>query len=239
MAAAPSALANLNAFGIKATHFAGLSGSLYDLKQSPKNEPFATSSESVAELRKFAKSWDPEILKKFFKAKTELFSQRIFFPELSASEATKAFGVEDTVKPSLWVIHYKGRVMPQKTGEFRFRGGSSDWMLVRFGEKNVFDGGLGSAFVLDGDVNQKKSAWIPLVSGKTYPVEILIGNYPGGSVYAFLQMEEKGARYEQDERGEPILPLFQIGKLPVPKFGPEAKRLPAIAADPVVFMLSR
>ncbi|MEI6712788.1 MAG: hypothetical protein WCO60_03490 [Verrucomicrobiota bacterium] len=229
----------LTAFGFKGTAGAGLLGAFYDLKQTANKEPLGTPADAVADLKAFVKNWDPAILAKYYRAKTELAIQRVYFPELSAVEAPRAFGVDGEVKPSLWVVHYRGKVVPPKNGTFRFRGVSSDWLAVRFDNKTVYDGGSGSVFALDKEVNQTKSVFIEMREGKTYPIEILIGNYPGGVVYANLFLEEKGKNYDKDESGEPIYQLFQIGKFEPPKLDPDAKHAPPFQKEQMIFRLAR
>ena len=49
---------------------------------------------------------------------------------------------------------------------------------------------------------------------KTYPVEIMIGEIPGGFFSLALMIEEIGATYEKDPAGFPILPLFRLDGSP-------------------------
>lgn len=51
-------------------------------------------------------------------------------------------------------------------------------------------------------------------AGRTYPIEILIGEIPGGFFSLSLMIEEVGATYEKDPAGFPILPLFQLDANP-------------------------
>jgi hypothetical protein len=51
-------------------------------------------------------------------------------------------------------------------------------------------------------------------AGKTYPVEILIGEIPGGYFSVSLLIEEIGADYRKDPMGSPILPLFRLDRTP-------------------------
>ena len=50
--------------------------------------------------------------------------------------------------------------------------------------------------------------------GKTYPVEILISEIPGGLFSMCLMIEEVGVEYEKDPAGFPILPLFRLDNSP-------------------------
>lgn len=46
--------------------------------------------------------------------------------------------------------------------------------------------------------------------GETYPIEIMIGEIPGGFFSVSLLIEEIGANYQKDPGGSPILPLFRL-----------------------------
>ncbi|MES2920823.1 MAG: hypothetical protein V4819_04725 [Verrucomicrobiota bacterium] len=59
--------------------------------------------------------------------------------------------------------------------------------------------------------------------GQTYPIEILIGEIPGGYFNVSLLIEEVGATYQKDPGGSPILPLFRVDpSLPNPDTKGEA-----------------
>ncbi|MBK1881131.1 hypothetical protein JIN85_01825 [Luteolibacter pohnpeiensis] len=51
-----------------------------------------------------------------------------------------------------------------------------------------------------------------VVAGRTYPVEILISEVPGGLFCAALHIEEVGADYNKASTGSPILPLFRFDR---------------------------
>ena len=54
-------------------------------------------------------------------------------------------------------------------------------------------------------------------AGRTYPIEILIAEIPGGHFSVSLLIEEIGATYQKDPAGFPILPLFRLdNSLPDP-----------------------
>lgn len=60
-------------------------------------------------------------------------------------------------------------------------------------------------------------------AGQTYPIEILIGEIPGGSFGVSLLIEEMGVNYQKDPGGAPILPLFRLDhSLPNPDLKGEA-----------------
>lgn len=62
-------------------------------------------------------------------------------------------------------------------------------------------------------------------AGQSYPVEILIGEIPGGFFAVSLLIEEIGASYDKAPTGAPILPLFRTdSSLPDPELKGEAPR---------------
>jgi hypothetical protein len=65
-------------------------------------------------------------------------------------------------------------------------------------------------------------------AGKTYPVEIMISEIPGGLFSMCLMIEEVGVTYEKDPAGFPILPLFRIDGNPPADIKGQA---PPIAKD--------
>ncbi len=46
--------------------------------------------------------------------------------------------------------------------------------------------------------------------GDSYPIEIMIGEVPGGLFGGFLMIEQIGVEYKKDELGSPILPIFRL-----------------------------
>jgi hypothetical protein len=47
-------------------------------------------------------------------------------------------------------------------------------------------------------------------AGESYPMEVLIGEWPGGDFKAWLLIEKDGEKYEKDAQGNPILPIFKL-----------------------------
>lgn len=64
--------------------------------------------------------------------------------------------------------------------------------------------------------------------GRTYPIEVMISEIPGGYFGVYLLIEEIGAKYEKTPGGAPILPIFRLddslpdasGKSQFPPFDP-------------------
>lgn len=193
----------------------------------------------VGVLNEFLKRWDDSVFDKSYRSKTPLSAYQIFMPLMPADEAPKAFDLERQVKPKRWVIHYRGNFVAPKNGTFRFVGMADDVLVVRFAKDIVLNGSLTALdvkverTVVDRPPRTPKSGsiagqrliagpWIRMIENRAYPMDVLLGELPGGRFFAFLLIEEKGENYEQrpDEVG-PVLPVFQMAPAKVPKFEPE------------------
>jgi hypothetical protein len=60
--------------------------------------------------------------------------------------------------------------------------------------------------------------WMKLRKGDSMPIEIALGEVPGGHFMAFLMIEEKGEKYKQNSKGYPILPVFQLMPTEIPDY---------------------
>lgn len=223
-----------------------LQGYMYDLKQTPerqlssigerfKNITGTAKSKEDYEyyyevLRKFVKSWSVTVLNKYFRSPRPLSAAHLVIPYMEAELAPKAFNLQKQVNPKYWLIYYSGSYSPPESGTYRFVGLADDILLVRFNNKLVLEGSLkwhrqfglqqedvGSAIV-------KKSKmvagpWINMNKGTNYPVEILLGEIPGGVFYGFLLFQKKGEEYEM-KGGTPVLPPFRVMEANLPKVQP-------------------
>lgn len=63
------------------------------------------------------------------------------------------------------------------------------------------------------------------VAGRSYPIEILISEIPGGLFCASLLIEEVGADHPKDPSGAPVLPLFRLDS-GLPEVAPGADNAP-------------
>ena len=215
----------------------GLEGTFYDLKQRQTRTPTdLTDAQYFDQLRSFdAESWRTSALQNYYKAPQKMYAAQFLVPCIPATEAPKAFQVEKEVQPSRWVIHYKGKVTAPETGTYRFVGGSDDVLAVRFNAQVVLDGSLrpfteawreqepgayhyrfggGSAVRYKGML---QGAWFKVQKGMVYPIEVLLGEQPGGGFFAQLLVEQQGAAYEKDGLGNPILPLFRVREISTPQ----------------------
>lgn len=227
-----------NVFGSEKKSEAALIGILYDLKQNQKREP--QNVKYVELIGTFIREgWDEGILNRFFRVTKPLYTTQIFIPTMGANFAPKAFNAEKEVKPSAWVIHYKGQVSPPHAGTFRFVGLADDFVAVAVNGKTVMVGEHpGSQLENDGWRNDPRQGpqtpsgkavcgdWITLKEGEVVDLDVMIGERPGGQFGAWLMVEEQGVTYPPG----PVLPVFQLAAHPLPE---ESRDVPkASAAKP-------
>ena len=204
-------------------------GTLYDLKLDRDQEPVEMSPELYfEELGRFCGSWNESRLNKYFKAPRQKYATVFYFPEINADEAPKAFGVEDVVKPELWVIHYKGTIAAPETGEYRFWGYGDDVLIVRVGRQERLQANWNDRKAIswssDDDMDQQYKVfgqrplfigdWFRLDKGKEVPVDILVGECSGNKFACALLIEKKGSSYATSASGGPLLPLFKTSAIP-------------------------
>ncbi len=220
----------------------GLMGELYDLKQTPDGKPtpmaivppetpnglysgfrsLAATKAALKVLRGYVTNWDQRVLDTYYKSPIALEAYQIFVPILNSEEATKAFHVADKVIARRWVIHYHATVIPPTTGRYRFIGFGDDFLVVRWNGVNVLDGGLhaldesanGADAHVPGIAEHSLSCgrWIDMKANKPAPMDILIGEGPGGFSGFFLLIEKQG-----DPSPPGDYPVFQIAPGPVPR----------------------
>jgi hypothetical protein len=212
-------------FGSKNIGPGVLTGYLYDFKQGSDKKPLGYNKGNYAAIsREFTDKWRPSILKDYYRTPEPLQLSQIIMPEMSASVAPDAFGVADEVQPSGWMAHYQGNITPPHSGAFRFCGHADDVLIVRVDEEVVFDGSLTEAYsnvaasVREGIGGSVKAGkWIELQKGTVYPIEIIVGEVPGGGFQAYLMVQEKDKKYETHSSGYPILPPFQMIPTEIPE----------------------
>ena len=225
----------------------GLIGTLYDLKQTSDRKPTAAAPAVTgippyrASVREFLESgWSPGRLQKFFKSPDKLVSGQLFITSRSADDAPKAFEVEKLMKPSRWVIHYRCYVEMPSSLPFRFVGSGDDFLIVRWNRKIVLDDGYETYFAgrdgnykdfgvkiskeyrIDrrpGSLNRLKAGpWLQVTKGTKVPVEVLIGETPGGvfDCYLAIEVAKSNKQVNGQYEGEGKLKLFRCGADPLP-----------------------
>ena len=173
----------------------------------------------------FDKGFAVSSLSNVFRAPDTLLASQIFIPPCPATEAPKAYGVDKECKPSRWIAHYRGAVKAPQTGKFRFVGSGDDFMAVRWNRKVALDSGY-QQFLTGGenvykDFGNKKcdethpsrtgkpmraGPWISITKDAEVPMEVVIGETPGGTFYAILCIEVMAP----NGKGEGNLKLFRL-----------------------------
>ena len=211
-------------FGHAEKEAGGLIAIIYDFKQTQMRRPSTTTPETYPGIVKdfIRQGWDEQVLNRFFRITRPLYSTQVFIPNIPASTAPKAFGVEKVIGPSLWVIHYKGQVSPPEDGTYRFVGYADDILAVAVNSKTVCVGGRSDMYMdsvwkssdkpgaraFNGDLVY--GDWVTLKKEKPIDLDVLIGERPGGEFCAFLLYQKQGDTYQSDPKGHPILPVFQL-----------------------------
>ncbi len=180
----------------------------------PFNQGSKSNGPAIAAYRKEVheflvdRKWSVSSLSDKYRAPDTLWATQIFIPTVSANMGPQAYGVEKTVKPSRWIAHYKGAVRSPQTAKFRFVGMGDDFLCVKWGGRVVLDSGYehpitggGNAYPDHGrqayaEIHPSKlgkplrcGPWINMTAGVTVPIEIVIGETPGGLFSAFLMFE--------------------------------------------------
>jgi len=195
-------------------------------------EKFGDPSNSAAiglysrEVNEFLdKGFSISSLSNVFRAPDTLLASQIFIPPCPATEAPKAYGVDKECKPSRWIAHYRGAVKAPQTGKFRFVGSGDDFMAVRWNKKIALDSGY-QQFLTGGDNVYKDfggkkcdeihpsrlgkpmraGPWISITKDAEVPLEVVIGETPGGTFYAILCIEVMAPT----GKGEGNLKLFRL-----------------------------
>jgi hypothetical protein len=225
-----------NVFGEKTASEAALIGIFYDLKQTQDGRPTNVTVGQYWEILDdfFSKGWDESVLNQYYRAMQPRFTTQIFVPAIPADTAPKAFGVRPNVKPSRWVIHYKGQIPPPQSGTYRFWGSGDDILAVALDGKMMLLKPWGGEARIDfpktkwkrdkqtnpfgvKTLNNRIQAgdWMELNSNRIYNLDVIIGERPGGLCDAFLLVEKQGEHYEMTPEG-PILPIFQVAPYDTP-----------------------
>jgi hypothetical protein len=224
-------------FGFRESKGGGsLTGHLYDLKQLKNGTPSKLDQDHgyPGEISRFVNSgFNESSFEKYFVGPNPLFTTQIFIPKIKSEQGPLAFGLGGRVQPKMWVVVYRGNVIPPESGTYRFVGVCDDILVVRFNGRVVLDSGsmmpsghgpqkfyAGDGIQLKADMGWYKGSGrgdpFQVTGGQSYPMEVLIGEWPGGDFKAWLQIEKDGVEYEKDSKGAPILPIFKLAPSDVP-----------------------
>ena len=211
----------LSLFGLR-TAGAGLPGTFYDLKQTRGKQPTGMNPKKYGEIigEFAANGFNVNALNRFYRSEKPLYATQIWIPRISASLGPAAFGLEKEVEPKMWCVHYKGNVVAPGSFTFHFVGAGDDVMIVRFNGKLVlvacwfirmdWKAAARYSYNFSFPGGFAKGDAIQVEAGRSYPIEIVIGEQPGGRSFATLLQEIEGASYDKDPKGNPILPVFRL-----------------------------
>jgi PA14 domain len=231
--AADAGLHAASVFGSRERVTPALVGIFYDFKQNQKREPTPKPSNlyRVTIDDFLTNGLNEQDLSGFFRAGLPLYATQIQMPPMDANKAPEAFGVAAFVKPSLWIVHYKGQIAPPEDGTYRFLGGSDDVMTVAINGKVVLvanhpgtkwtrlgwtePSDVGPRNLLQGAPSTYYGDWIDLKASQPVDIDIIVGERPGGTFSARLLYAKKGVVYPTTKKGAPIFPLFQTAAQPI------------------------
>lgn len=217
-------------FGSSDSASGGLAGKLYDFKQSPDGDEIrydlADREEFVDRVLRLQRSrFSASSLRRHFVAPNSLYLTHLAIPDSNASAGPEYFGAKDSIKPSGWMAHYRGRVVVPKSGTYRFSGLGDDYLVVMvngrerlvacWGDIQARVAGRWDPTEPSGQFTSPMPGmklmfgdWISLKEGDVIDLDLAIGERPGGKVGFVLHIEEKGVEYRKAPDGRPILPLF-------------------------------
>ncbi len=217
-------------FGSAVKQAGAFEGYFYDLKSLANGSPSEVEEEKnqnkayLEVLADFVKSnWSSSKLDRYFKAEQPLYSVAFLMPKMDAAEAPEAFSVDRP--PRRWAALYRGSAAFPTSGRYRFVGTADDVLVVRAKGELVLNGSYPSCRrVADDDLTVETKdgkgvkfyfgPWIDVSAGEAVPIEILLGEQPGGVFYCFLGLEKEGEEYAQSGNNLPLIPAFQIAPLP-------------------------
>jgi hypothetical protein len=242
-------------FGSPESASSTLRGTLYDLKMDKARNPIEHDYNAL--MSKFAKNQDKAVFAKFYQVARPLYNTHIYMPMMPAVEAPKAFGVENEIQPSEWIVHYEGVFTAPKSGTYRFAAYADDVILVAVNGKLVADGSRISIGITPGEsysgaeptedtLKRHRLAngylgygkWFNLTQGVPTPIQVVIGERPGGEFCSFLFIEEKGQKYPEVDVGgdkRPLLPLFRMQDVSVDSGGASERSAPPFLPNGPVF----
>lgn len=211
---------------------------MYDLKQTRSRKPTGKVN-YYAVIADFVESrFHPDAVKGFFRSHP-IYTSHIFLPNMDAGRGPEAFGLEGKIAPSNWFIHYQGELCAPRSGRFRFWAMADDVLVAVLDGRVVIDVALDKAN--PGKWASKGKSfrtgyeftagdWMDLQEGKSYRLDLILGERPGGQFKAYLLIEREG---EVDAKGGPARRLFTTVPLPALPANPDQ-----VAVDPEPLVMS-
>lgn len=191
-------------FGSSKRTAGALIGILYDFKQNQKREKLPTDRNTFEKsVTQFVESgYDEGGLNKFYRVPRALYTTQLQIPTISADAAPKAFGVEKTVEPQKWMVHYKGQIAAPEDGAYRFLGDADDFVIVALNGKTVLVAEMpGTPLGIKWQARetppgrfQAAGDWISLRAGEVVDIDVVTGESPGGQFRCLLAVQKEGGQ---------------------------------------------
>lgn len=211
-----------------------LIGILYDFKQNQKREPVPMDRRTFELLvaQFIDAGWDEGMLNRFYRVSRPLYTTELQIPQMNADAAPKAFGVDKTVQPRMWMAWYKAQISPPKDGTYRFVGFADNYLAVAINSKTCLVACLSSSVIPckwtppEGGTTVHGNSglwgrrdeciagdWIEMKAGQVYDLDIIFGEVPGGESSCFLGIQRKGDPLpDSSRRGMKDPDPFQLAK---------------------------
>jgi len=175
-------------------------------------------------LREFcANGWRESRLSRYYRTPDKLYTRSIMVPPVNSTMAADVFGQPDM--ESYWFFaKYKGQLVYPEDIRFRFWGAGDAFLVVNVDGENVLINGVRQRLeVLDfwqsthadndkyflANKPLRIGDWIDLKAGEPLEMQVLFGEYAGGSMTGMLLVEVDGVEYPQTRQGGPLLPAFK------------------------------
>jgi len=220
-------------FGASQTIGNDFVGTFYDFKRDRKgNGIYMDDDKFLEEVSKFVRSgWKVSRLASYYRSPKKLYATSFMVPTTLAELAPASFGSPDTVAWA-WAAHYKGQLVYPEDITLRFWGQGDDVLIVRVNNEVVLNASYksdstdraalttpmwrsrasGSRLHVMGNNTAEGGDWITLKAGVPVPMEVLLGEAPGGHFDCMLCVEVKGEDYPMNKRGGPTYPMFVTEK---------------------------
>lgn len=195
---------NESMFGSSKRTAGALIGILYDFKQDQKRQTMPMDrkvfEKSVAQF--VDSGYDEGLINKYYRVPRALYTTQLQIPTIDADSAPKAFGVEKTVQPEKWMVHYKGQIAAPEDGTYRFLGDADDFVVVAINGKTVLVAEMPGTpmgvkwFAKDAAPKPFQAAgdWISFRAGEPVDIDIVTGESPGGQFRCMLSIQKKGGQ---------------------------------------------
>ena len=216
-----------------------LIGVIIDFKSNPDGSPnpnYSVGNENhywQAAKALVDGDFGPNVIAKYFSPDKRVALNHVFIEKQNAGNGPKAFGVDDVMKPSGFVVYYSGKIRATEKARYRFVGYFDDFMLIRLNKKVILEDNWGhksqgkamhvTGWASSDPENGKWPSiqgmaspltigdWWDAEPGKEYFLEVIVGERPGGAIGGSLFIQKEGDTYEirkTDTTNRPILPIF-------------------------------